>query len=340
MVDSCFIHVPHIHLTMFARLYSPLAWTTLALVFLVILAGAVVRTTGSGMGCPDWPKCFGQYIPPTDISQLPADYKVRFMVKGKEIADFDAFKTWVEYINRLLGALLGVVIFALCVSSLSFRKTHRIHILLAASLLVVTGFVGWLGSVVVKTDLEPVKITIHMLTAFIILALAVVTVHYQRVQSESLAISRLQALPSWVLPLMFASVALTLMQVMLGTQVREEIDTIAKTLEYRWRELWVQQLSSMFIVHRSLSWLVFMVNAAIVVQLWKTTSSKGSEYQFLRRVVAIFLGGIILEICLGITLAYLAMPKAAQPAHLLVASGIFAAQLFAALEVRFLQKQR
>lgn len=331
---------------MLARLYSPLAWTTLALVFLVILAGAVVRTTASGMGCPDWPKCFGQYIPPTDISQLPADYKVRFMVKGKEIADFDAFKTWVEYINRLLGALLGVVIFAICVSSLAFRKTHRINIVLAASLLVVTGFVGWLGSVVVKTDLEPVKITIHMLTAFVILALAVLTVHQQRTQSERLVIARIQGLPAWVMPLMFASVVLTLLQVMLGTQVREEIDTIAKTLEYRWRELWIQQLSSMFLVHRSLSWLVFMVNAAIAVQLWKTTRSQRSkyaeysEYQVLRRAVVIVLAGIFLEICLGITLAYFAMPKAVQPAHLLVASGIFAAQLFAALEVRFVQQQR
>ena len=110
---------------------------SLFLLYILILAGGVVRCTGSGMGCPDWPKCFGMYIPPTSVDQLPENYE-KIFVEGrikknerlssvlsffglnklsekikndpeiKKGESFNVFKTWTEYINRLIGALVGL----------------------------------------------------------------------------------------------------------------------------------------------------------------------------------------------------------------------------------------
>lgn len=309
-----------------------LAILTLLLSFSVILAGGIVRTTGSGMGCPDWPKCFGQYIPPTDISQLPPNYKAIFKVKGKEIADFDAFKTWVEYINRLLGAILGVAILLLTLFSVRLRKRDVWITPLCIALLLVTGFVGWLGSVVVATDLEPVKITIHMMTSIVIIALATTIVHRANLirsasQTKETIAPVTLTIPSVYFYITALVLFLTLAQIILGTQVREQIDTIAKMLEGRWREQWVEQLSQVFVVHRSLSWLVAFANGYLIWRIAKLVGLSSVKNALLLRRLAMALGSLIIgEIAIGVMMAYWAIPKAAQPLHLLCAMLLIAVQ--------------
>ena len=114
-----------------------LRWS-IVLNLLVMLAGSVVRMTGSGMGCPDWPKCFGLAIPPTraediDVAKLDLDrYRRSWASHGREDVEvteesirrnFSALETWIEFINRCLGAVSGLAALAtfLC-SFLSSRS--------------------------------------------------------------------------------------------------------------------------------------------------------------------------------------------------------------------------
>jgi cytochrome c oxidase assembly protein subunit 15 len=91
-------------------------------VYLVILAGGTVRATGAGLGCPDWPLCFGQLIPPFSEKELPDNWSDFLPDKNSENIKFNPVHTWTEYINRLLGATLGIFTILLVFSSKSFLK--------------------------------------------------------------------------------------------------------------------------------------------------------------------------------------------------------------------------
>ena len=148
---------------------------TVVSVYLLILVGGIVRSTGSGMGCPDWPKCFGQWVPPTEASQLPANYKEVYtaqrVAKNQKLArtlqrlgfaqvagsifahptqyietDFNAVKTWIEYVNRLLGALIGVFVLLTVVFALPYWRRDRAVFWLALASFLLTGVQGYLGS--------------------------------------------------------------------------------------------------------------------------------------------------------------------------------------------------
>ena len=223
------------------------------LVFLVIIAGGVVRMTQSGMGCPDWPKCFGKWIPPTTVSQLPPDFEK--YLKQQDIDNtFNVYHTWIEYINRLLGALLGI--FILIHAVWSFRKffyTKRSVFLWSLGLFVAVGFQGWLGKKVVDANLAVVKITTHMLVALLIAAIPVYIIYLVR-EREKVKHATLKKLTSLALILL-------VLQIVLGTEVREQIDIVAKSLNYTQRELWIDRLDIFFKIHRSFSLVIF---AAVV----------------------------------------------------------------------------
>ena len=283
----------------------------MGMVFLVILAGGVVRMTQSGMGCPDWPKCFGMWIPPTDASQLPADFE-KYLSKQDIDHSFNVYHTWIEYINRLLGALLGVFILGYLVWSIrKFWTTNKKIVGVAFLLLIAVGIQGYLGKVVVDENLAVVKITIHMIGALVIAALPLININI--LSSERIKVNQLIKHGTT------AVILLLLVQIILGTQVREEIDLISKALNYEQRDLWIERLGIIFLVHRSFSWVI-LISCLGLYYVGRNFASYTGHIKLILSV----LGAIIL---LGIIMAYLDMPAIAQPLHLLLASALLM-QLF------------
>ncbi len=314
-----------------ATLYRKFGITTIIAVYLLILVGGIVRSTGSGMGCPDWPKCFGQYIPPTDISELPEDYKTIFAVQGREIADFNAVHTWIEYINRLLGVLIGLFILITAVLSVSFWRKDKIITILSVLALIAVIFQGWLGAKVVSTDLHEGMITIHMIMALVIVGLLIYTV--VRSYNGVLKTEKVSNI-SKVNLIAFASAGVAFAQLILGTQVRENIDTISKTLGENMRSEWIENLAEMsntFYIHRSFSILVLLLHVGLIYMLWKNASKNG-RIQTLGKSLLIIL---VIEVITGIIMAYFAIPKPLQPIHMLLASVALGIHILLILFINF-----
>lgn len=295
--------------------YLKYTWFVLIMVFLVILAGGVVRMTQSGMGCPDWPRCFGRWIPPINESQLPADYEKYLRAQDIDHS-FNAYHTWIEYINRLLGALLGIFILIHTAWSLKkFRKTKKGVVWLSFFMLIAVAFQGYLGKMVVDANLSVVKVTMHMLVALLIAALPVwiiAKIKDHKVEAGTV-LKRISVI----------TLLMVLVQIILGTDVREQIDEISKSLDYMNRELWIEKLDYMFIVHRSFSWLV---GITCVWLFWR--SSKFPELKTQRFLIVI---PVMVSIGAGLSMNYLNVPAIAQPIHLLSASilviGLFSFRL-------------
>lgn len=295
-------------------LFRKLGLWTIGAVYLLILVGGVVRATGSGMGCPDWPKCFGTWIPPTDISQLPANYKEIFGEKLKGEIEFNALKTWIEYLNRLLGVLIGFLIFGTFVSSFfAFWKKDKTIVWLSFIAFILVGFEGWLGSKVVSSELHPVMITLHMLLSIVIVFILLYAV--ARSYNSVIIIEDVKESSSLSF-LLILTVVITLGQVLLGTQVREMIDKVSAAMGDALRSQWVENVGGKFQIHGLFSILVFGLNVFLFYRIRKNIAKKGIIYRFTLWLLIL----ILVEMISGISLAYLGFPALMQPIHLTIAT--------------------
>lgn len=296
------------------------AWVTIIAVYILIVVGSSVRATGAGMGCPDWPTCFGQVIPPTSEAQLPPNYQEIYRDRGYAELRFNAVKTWTEFFNRLTGVTIGFLALWTLWAGWRIRQTHKTSFYFALTAFLLIGFNGWLGKVVVSSNLHPIIITTHMVAsllvvASLILALVKAQTPLQLVNQRSL-VRRLQA---WLL----IGLTLTLIQIGLGVQVREQIDVIALGTDYHDRALWVAQVGQPVFIHVLFALVIVVYNWWLAKQLVQS--------QLSQTVVRMGRGLMLLvltELSVGVLLGAANFPAFLQPVHLVLAGLVFGTQFY------------
>jgi cytochrome c oxidase assembly protein subunit 15 len=329
-------------------------WLRLSIlvIYLIIIAGAVVRMTGSGMGCPDWPKCFGYWIPPTEEVELEfspnTPYKEGMVIivdKELRVAKedfftaetynssnwepytkhdysiFNKFHTWTEYINRLIGALGGLVVLIAAIVSLQFwRKRKKLTILTVVALLAML-VQAVIGKIVVDTLLSPLLITIHMVVALLIVGLLIYLLH--EVLPPDLRYKNNGKLVNWAT----AIIILTLVQVVMGTQVRQFVDHQVDLLGYPLQSEWLENGPIIFFVHRSFSILLIIIHAIFFYRAIRLMHHPVMSYTLLGIL-------ILITIASGIVMNYLDFPLGSQAAHLVTASMILGLQFYLWMRLR------
>ena len=290
-----------------------------------MFVGATVRVSGSGMGCPDWPKCWGRMIPPTSAEQVDFDslpieiFQRKAAWMGQDPDDvtpetlreiFNPRHVWTEFVNRLTSLPVGFFAMATLVASFwQLRRRPWVFFCALASVIVI-GVNAWMGARVVFSGLQPGTITAHLALAMGLLGLLVYcawagTERPWRVVMDDGRAHRITQI----------AVSLLLVVVVLagigGAQVRELTDELSKIHSDAPRETWVAELeeSWWYITHRSFSWIVLVVAAVGYFFSWKHRAGG------LGLVEHTVFGVVVLQMVLGLIMAQVQIFSWVQVLH-------------------------
>jgi heme a synthase len=127
--------------------FQKLVAATLAMTLALVIVGVIVRATGSGLGCPDWPTCFGSWIPPFE------------------------FKAWAEWVHRLIAAVIGVMILGVAVLAVVDHRDRRSLVAGSLGALALVVFQAWLGRETVRLGNSGASVTAHLAAAMAVAGL-------------------------------------------------------------------------------------------------------------------------------------------------------------------------
>jgi cytochrome c oxidase assembly protein subunit 15 len=285
--------------------YRKLIAVTLFLTFDLIVFGAFTRLTDSGLGCPDWPGCYGQANP------FQAHIEIKAAEALMPTGPVTVMKAWIEMIHRYLATCVGVLITAQMIIAWWRRSSLRHSPLLATVLFVLVLVQGAFGKWTVTMKLQPIIVTIHLLLALTLLSLLVWAWMREAPKVEIVVRPWLKTL----IPVVFL---VLLMQIALGGWVSTNYAALAchdypscngeviPELDFEhayvlWRELGKtasgdylphSALVTIQWVHRSFAWIVFLSLGLTAFLCRKYAALKTNSNAILAVLLAQFLSGV------------------------------------------------
>ena len=307
-----------------AQRLRTLTWVTLFLTFDLVIFGAFTRLTDSGLGCPDWPGCYGHASPIGATPQITAAQAA--MPTGPVTFP----KAWIEMIHRYLATGVGVLILTLAITSWMERRRIQISPWWPTFTLLWVCLQGAFGALTVTMKLFPAIVTLHLLGGMILLALLKVqSVRYGHALGESSPVPLQFSTHAWLL----LTVALLWLQIALGGWVSTNYAVLACTdfptcqnslwpaMNFReaftlWRELGAgrngdnisfQALTAIHYVHRLSAYVVFAAMLVVAIKLYRIQALRSA---------ALWLAGLaFLQVATGLGNVLLGWPLAAAVMH-------------------------
>lgn len=309
--------------------FQKVALAALVSLFVLIFVGAVVRVTGSGMGCPDWPTCWGCWIPPRAVEQVDFEkldlerFRAKAERAGRDPAtitreslreEFNPVHTWVEYVNRLCSMPVGLFSLATFVGGFfQWRRGRKLVGVTAAASLFVVMLNAWMGAKIVYSGLKPGVITTHMALAMLLVCLLVFAAWAGTDRPWRKMFAGSSKGLRW---LVGGLLVLTIVEGVMGSQVRELTDVLAKSHYGEARGEWIGELEerAVYLVHRSFSWLI--VFATIVFLVMGRRGLVGG-LGWLEKGIAGMVGAMMV---MGLVLAQVGIHPVVQVLHVGVAA--------------------
>ncbi|MDC0048551.1 COX15/CtaA family protein [Verrucomicrobia bacterium] len=296
--------------------YQKTALAALLATIFLIFVGAIVRVTGSGLGCPDWPTCWGELIPPTSLEQVDFDRLdiAKFQKRDPGItketlsAEFNPVHVWIEFINRLVSLPVGLFTLGTFLFSFQFLKKRPSVFIASISALVLVLTNAVMGAIVVRSGLKPGVITLHMALAMTLLCVLVYAIYRGGDRRPQVNLNGSGSIRTLLIVLFFACIG----EGVMGSQVRELTDELALKFKDIPRNVWHETLEQkpIYLIHRSFSWVIFVLGA---MTFFKTRKATGDLGQLCLRTVC---GIILAQMVLGILMSHVSVHPIVQVLHI------------------------